>query len=93
MRLLYRFSRLIPGLCRDDARIMPRLTLAYADLRWFSLACPETAYQRVPKKNVENRARPLVSIRVYVRLNASKKETPPSIQRSPMTQSSSEEAS
>ena len=65
---------------------MPGPTLAYADLRWFSLACPETAYQRVPKKNVENRARPFVSIRVYSCLNASKrvqKRDAPSIQRSP----------
>ncbi len=58
--------------------MMPELCRAYAGLRrfeMFSLACPETAYQRVPKKNVENRARPFVSIRVYVCLNASKKET------------------
>ncbi len=96
MRLLCRFPRLIPGLCQDYAGIMPGLTLVYADLRWFSLACPETAYQRVPKKNVENRARPFVSIRVYSCLNASKrvqKRDAPSIQRSPMTQSSSEDAS
>ena len=53
--------------------MMPELCRAYADLRWFSLACPETAYQRVPKKNVENRARPFVSIRVYVCLTRPKK--------------------